>query len=229
MSEWIQVAAKDGRVLDAYVARPEGEVSGSVVVLQEIFGVNPHIQSVADRFAKEGYRAIAPALFDRVERGVSLRYEGEDMQRAVGYMQRLDPKTALLDAGAAFAAIGADGGRTAVVGFCYGGFLSWLCATRGEAAGFAPACAVGYYPGGIGKVAEEEPTCPVLLHFGGDDSHIGPEQVAAVREAHPEVTIYEYPGAQHGFNCDARASYGPEQARLAWERTTEFLRANCAG
>ncbi len=228
MSGWMQVTAKDDHTLDAYVVRPKGEAIGSVVVVQEIFGVNPHIQSVVDRFAAQGFRAIAPALFDRVEKGVSLRYEGDDTKRAVGYMQKLNPDTALLDVGAAFQAIGGEGGRVAVVGFCYGGLMSWLSATRGAQAGFAPACAVGYYPGGIGKVAEEEPTCPVMLHFGGEDTHIGQDQIDAVRDAHPDVTVYVYPGAQHGFHCDARMSYGPEQAKVAWERTMEFLRVNCA-
>ena len=228
MSEWIEVAAQDGHRLDAYVALPEGERVGSVVVLQEIFGVNEHIRSVVDRFAAAGYAAIAPALFDRLEKRVELRYEGEDMQRAVGYMQQLKPETALMDAGAAFAAVAKGDGRVGVVGFCYGGFLSWLCATRGSGMGFTPACVVGYYPGGIGKVAAETPTCPVLLHFGGADTHIGPEQIQAVRMAHPRVEIHVYDEAQHGFNCDARTAFGAEAAKQAWERTVKFLRGNLA-
>ena len=227
MGESMQVTAQDGHELSTYVSRPPGTPVGAVIVVQEIFGINAHIRSVADGFAREGYVAIAPALFDRYERGVELKYEGEDMQKAYGLYQKLSPDTALLDVAAAFTKLKEeDHTRIAVVGFCYGGFLTWLTATRGEAYGMTPACCVGYYAGGIGSVAEEEPNCPVLLHFGANDSHIGPEQIEAVREAHPEVEICIYEGAQHGFNCDARAAFHPEQARIARERTLSFLKTH---
>ena len=106
--------------------------------------------------------------------------------------------------------------------------MSWLAATRGESVGMKPACCIGFYAGGIGSVASEIPSCPVLLHFGGEDSHIGEEQIEAVRSAHPQVKIDVYAGAQHGFNCDARASYNAAASKLAMERTLEFLRANIA-
>ncbi len=227
MGESMQVTAQDGHDFSTYVSRPLGAPVGAVVVLQEIFGINAHIRSVADGFAKEGYVAMAPALFDRYERGVELKYEGTDMQKAVGLLQKLSPDTALLDVAAAFAKLKEEDHKSiAVVGFCYGGLLTWLAATRGEAYGIRPACCVGYYAGGIGSVAKEEPSCPVLLHFGANDSHIGPEQIEAVREAHPEVDIRIYEGAQHGFNCDARASFNPEQASVARERTLSFLKAH---
>ncbi len=229
MGESLQVTAQDGHTLSAYIARPEGDPKGAIVVVQEIFGVNAHIRSVADRFAQEGYLALAPALFDRTERGVELRYEGEDMQKAFGLMQKLSPETALMDVAAAFTRLKQESSSgVAVVGFCYGGFLAWLSATRGSALGLTPDCCVGYYAGGIGGVAKEEPNCPVLLHFGAEDSHIGPEQVQAVREAHPEVEIFVYEGAEHGFNCDARASFNPKQAKIAWERTLAFLKSHVA-
>ena len=229
MGESLQVTAQDGHTLSAYIARPEGDPKGAVVVVQEIFGVNAHIRSVADRFAQEGYLALAPALFDRTERGVELKYEGEDMQKAYSLMQKLSPETALMDVAAAFTRLKQEGSSgVAVVGFCYGGLLAWLSATRGSAFGLTPDCCVGYYAGGIGGVAKEEPNCPVLLHFGAEDSHIGPEQVQAVREAHPEVEIFLYEGAQHGFNCDARTSFNPEQARIAWERTLTFVKSHVA-
>ena len=227
MGEFMQVTAQDGHELSAYVSRPPGSPVGAIVVLQEIFGINAHIRSVADGFAKEGYVAIAPALFDRIERGVELKYEGTDMQKAIGLLQKLSPDTALLDVAAAFARLEEQGLKSiAVVGFCYGGLLTWLTATRGEAYAIKPACCVAYYAGGIGSVAKEEPSCPVLLHFGANDSHIGPEQIEAVREAHPEVDIRIYEGAQHGFNCDARAAFHPEQARIARERTLSFLKTH---
>ncbi len=222
MGEWKELKAADGQMLSAYTAKAEGEEKGCVVVVQEIFGVNEHIRSIVDRFAAAGYVAVAPALFDRYEPGVSLTYEGEDLQKAFGLYGKLDPKTALLDVAAGFQSV-AGSGSTAVVGFCYGGFMSWLSATRGSSVGMQPACCVGYYPGGVGTVASEEPSCPVLLQFGGDDSHIGVEQIDAVRNAHPEVEIEVYPGAQHGFNCDMRGSYNPDAAKQAWARTMGFL------
>ena len=229
MGESVQVTAQDGHQLSTYISRPEGTPVGAVVVLQEIFGVNAYIRRVADGFAKEGYVAMAPALFDRIERGVELTYEGTDMQRAFELRQKLAPETALMDVAAAFTRLKEEDHKgIAVVGFCYGGLLTWLAATRGENVKMRPDCCVGYYPGGIGSVAKEEPSCPVLLHFGAEDSHIGPEQIEAVREAHPEVEIHVYAAAQHGFSCDARASFNPEQARTAQERTLEFLRTHIA-
>jgi carboxymethylenebutenolidase len=230
MSEWVHVKAADGHELSAYVAKPEGKPIGALVVVQEIFGVNAHIRSVADSYAKEGYLAIAPALFDRFEKGVELKYDGSDMQRAFELYQQLKPETTLMDVAAAFNHVKGDH-KTGVIGFCYGGFAAWISATRGKANGFEPACTVGYYAGGIGSVATEEPTCPVLLHFGGKDSHIGPDQIEAVKAAHGshgDVTIYVYPDAEHGFNCDARASFNPEASRLARERTLAFLKAHLA-
>ncbi len=228
MGEWLNLNAGDGHELSAYLAEPQEAPKGGLVVVQEIFGVNAHIRSVVDGFAREGYVAIAPALFDRTERGVELRYEGQDMQKAIGLYQTLHPDTAILDVAAAFERVKNEGGGTGVVGFCYGGFMSWLSATRGPAHGFQPKACVGYYPGGIGGVANEQPTCPVLLHFGAEDSHIGPDQVEAVRSAHPEVSIFVYEGAQHGFNCDARASFNPEAAALARQRTLAFFGENLA-
>jgi carboxymethylenebutenolidase len=228
MSEWVKLTATDGHELSAYVAKPEGEVIGALVVVQEIFGVNAHIRSVADGYAKDGFIVLAPALFDRIEKSVELKYEGEDMQKAFGFYQKLNPDTALLDVAAAFEHLKAEGKGIGVIGYCYGGFMSWLSATRGESFKMQPACCVGYYAGGIGNVAKEEPSCPVMLHFGGNDSHIGPEQVDAVRSAHPEVEIFVYEGAEHGFNCDARSSYNPEAAKLARQRSLEFLKTHIA-
>jgi carboxymethylenebutenolidase len=228
MAQTIELKAADGHELDAYVATPEGEPIGALVVIQEIFGVNSHIRSVADGYAKDGFVAIAPALFDRYEKGVELSYAGEDMKRAYEFYGKLDPKTALLDVAAAFHQAKTYHKGVGVIGYCYGGFMSWLSATRGEELKMRPDCTVGYYAGGIGNVAKEEPSCPVLLHFGADDNHIGPEQIEAVREAHPEVTIYVYDGAEHGFNCDQRGSYNPAAAKLARGRSLEFLKEHIA-
>ena len=223
-----RLIAQDGHTFDAYVAEPSGPPVGAVVVIQEIFGVNSYVRRVADAYAKQGYLAVAPALFDRVERGVELRYEGEDMKRAVALMQKLDPKTALLDIAAAFTDAKRSGRGIGVIGFCYGGFMSWLTATRGEDLAIRPDCCVAYYPGGVGSVANEEPSCPVQLHFGADDTHIGTEQIDAVRAAHPQVEICTYEGAEHGFSCDSRSSFNSKAAALAQTRTLAFLRTHIA-
>jgi carboxymethylenebutenolidase len=227
MSEWLQLNTRDGKEISAYLARPEGEIKGGLVVVQEIFGVNQHIQSVVDGYAKQGYLTIAPALFDRIEPGVKLAYSGEDMQKAFALYGKLDPEAAILDVAAAFQQVQGEGAGAGVVGFCYGGLMAWLSATRGKANGFEPKCTVGYYPGGVGKVANETPNCPVMLHFGAEDTHIGKDQIDAVRDAHPEVQIFVYSGAAHAFNRDLDPnSYHPEAAELARQRTLDFLAKN---
>ena len=228
MGEWVKLEAVDGHELSGYVARPEGEAIGALVVVQEIFGVNPSIRGVVDAYAKEGFLAIAPAIFDRFERDLELGYGPEDMKKAYELYGKLNPDTQLLDIAAAFEYVKAAGKGVGVLGFCYGGLLSWLSATRGENLKMQPACTVGYYAGGIGKVAAEEPVCPVLLHFGADDDHIGKDQIEAVRVAHPEVEIYLYEGVGHAFANPARPSYVEAAARVADARSLEFLKANIA-
>ena len=228
MGDWLKITANDGHTLSAYMARPTEVPKGGLVIVQEIFGVNAYIRSVVDGFAKEGYLAIAPALFDRTQTGVELRYEGDDLQKAYGLYQKLNAETALLDVSAAFQQVGQVGSGAGVLGYCYGGFLSWLSATRGSVVGLEPKCCVAYYPGGIGSVAKENPDCPVLLHFGAKDEHIGTDQIDAVRDAHPEVVIYMYEGAGHGFSCDARASFDPQAAAKARERSLAFLNEHIA-
>jgi len=226
MSEWVNLTAVDGHELKAYVARPEGTPVGAVVVIQEIFGVNPSIRSVADGFAKEGFVAIAPAIFDRFERDLELGYGPEDMKKAFDLYAKLEPDTQLKDVAAAFAYVAAEGKPVGVMGFCYGGLLTWVSAVRGEALQMKPACVVAYYPGGIGKYAAEEPSCPVMLHFGAQDDHIGSDQIEAVKAAHPEVGIYLYDGVGHAFANWARPSYNEEAARIADERTLKFLKTH---
>ncbi len=227
MGENVQLQAKDGQKLSAYVARPQSEVKGGLVVVQEIFGVNAHIRSVVDSYAEQGYVAIAPALFDRIEPGIELTYGSEDMQRAFALYGKLDPATAILDVAAAFQHVQGEGAGAGVMGCCYGGLMAWLSATRGPDIGFAPRCAIGYYAGGIGNVATEDPSCPVMLHFGAEDSHIGKDQVDAVRNAHSEVEVFVYEGAGHAFNRDVDPkSFHPQAAALAKERTAAFLAKN---
>lgn len=221
MSEHVKLKAEDGHELDAYVAKPAGDPIAGLVVVQEVFGVNAHIRSVADGYAKDGFLAVAPAIFDRVERGVELKYEGEDMQKAMGLSKRLNMDDLLKDTAAAIAyARKQTGKKTGVIGYCLGGSIAWLAACR-----LKIDAAVGYYGGYIPQHASEQPKCPVMLHFGKKDAHIPLDAVEKVQQAHPDVPIYLY-DAGHGFNCDARASYDAASAKLARERSLAFLRKN---
>ena len=228
MGEWVKVKADDGHELGAYVAAPAKEPVGAVVVIQEIFGVNKSIREVADGYAREGFLAIAPALFDRFERDLELGYSDADMKKAFGIYPKLDPDVSLKDIAAAFHYAKQSGKPTGVMGFCYGALTTWLSATRGENVRMRPDCCVGYYAGGIGKVAAEQPVCPVMLHFGGADDHIGKDQIDAVRTAHPEVEIFEYDGVGHAFANPGRPSYNAAAAKLAGERSLAFMKKNLA-
>ena len=230
MSDWIKLTASDGHTLSAYVARPAGEAVGALVLVQEIYGINPHIRSVADGYAKDGFLVVAPAIFDRYERDVELKYDGTDQKRAFEFYGMLKPDVTLLDVAAAYGwAKNETGKGIGVIGFCYGGLVSWVSATRGENLKMQPSCCVGYYAGGIGSVAKEEPSCPVMLHFGAKDDHIGQEQIEAVRAAHPEVEIFVYEGAPHAFNRDVDpVHYNGATAKLARERSLAFLKSHIA-
>lgn len=228
MSEWVELTAVDGHKLSAYVARPEGEAKGAVIVVQEIFGVNPSIRAVADAYAKQGYVGIAPALFDRFEKNVQLGYGPEDMKKAFELYPKLDKDASVKDVAAAFEYVKGTGKGAAVLGFCYGGLIAWLSSTRGPALGMTPVCTVSYYPGGVGSVATEATSCPTLLHFGADDDHIGKDQSDAVRSAHPDAEIYLYEGVGHAFANPDRPSYVASAAKLADERSLAFLNQNFA-
>jgi len=220
MSETVKLKSADGHELDAYIASPIGEPIAGLVVIQEIFGVNRHIRSVAEEFARDGFLAVAPALFDRIERGVELSYEGADAKKGIDLLQKLDINKSLEDVAAALEYTRQQTGKkSGVIGYCYGGLLAWLSATR-----LHPDAAVGYYAGRIGNFANENPTAPVQLHFGKLDTHIPVEQVNKVAEAHPDVEINWYENAGHGFNCDMRASYNAEASALARNRALAFLR-----
>jgi carboxymethylenebutenolidase len=229
MSEWIKLTASDGHELKGYVARPAGRAIGALVIVQEIFGVNKSIRDVVDSYAADGFLTIAPAIFDRYERDLELGYGEADMKKAFGLYPNLDPNVTLLDIAAAFKwAKESSGKGTGVLGFCYGGLVTWLSATRGENYEMQPGCCVGYYPGGVGRVATEEPVCPVLLHFGGADSHIGSDQIEAVRTAHSEVEIEIYDGVEHAFANHMRPPFNPTAAAKARERSLAFLKTHLA-
>ena len=218
MGETITLTAEDGHKLAAYRVAPKGTPRGGLVVIQEIFGVNSHIKRVADGFAADGYVALAPAIFDRVERDFAIGYKPEDIERGRGVRGKLPIEDAVKDVRAAVKALAAERLKVGVVGYCFGGTLAWLAATRIDGV----ACAVGYYGGGIADTAAEKPRCPVLLHWGETDQSIPPEHHARVRTAHPDLPMHVYP-AGHGFNCDERASYHEPSAKLARQRTLEFF------
>ncbi len=222
-TEHIQLTAEDGHTFDAYVADP-GDAKAAIVVVQEIFGINRHIRSVVDDFANEGFLAVAPALFDRVERGVELAYTPEDRQRGMPMARSIGEEKPLLDIAAAMRwAADKVGSRVGVVGYCWGGTLAWLSAAR-----LTPQAAVAYYGGRISDHGNERLNAPVVLHFGSQDKHIGPDAIEKIREAHPEVPIYIY-DADHGFNCWDRASYDEKSAAEARALTLDFFRKELLG
>jgi carboxymethylenebutenolidase len=225
MSEYIKLKTTDGHELGAYVAAPRGGPKAALVLVQEIFGINAHIRAMADGYAKDGFFVVAPATMDRVAPGIELGYAGEDRKRAFDLYPKLKVELAMLDAAAAFQyAAEKSGKKVGMAGYCFGGLTTWVSACRLHTLGLHPGAAVGYYAGGIGNFAKEKPTCPTMLHFGANDSHIGRDQIEAVRAANPEVQIYLYEGAGHAFNRDADPeSYHAASAKLARERSLAFL------
>ena len=220
MGSQITLTSSDGFVLDAYEARPAGTAKGGVVVIQEIFGVNSHIRSVADGYAEAGYYAVAPALFDRSEKNIELGYTQDDIQVGIGIARgKIDVAKALLDVTAA-ANRAAQAGKVGVVGYCWGGMLVAQCAVN--LGGVVSACS-SYYGGGIGGVVADAPKVPIILHFGEHDHAIPLTEVDSVRAAWPNAIVHVYEGAEHGFNCDQRASYNAASAALAKQRTLEFF------
>lgn len=214
-----QLIAADGVAAEAYEVDPP-DAAAAVVVVQEIFGVNAHIRSVVDRYAALGYRAIAPALFDRIEPGIELDYDGPGVERGRDLAGQVKWDPAMLDLAAAVEHVSSTG-PVAVVGFCFGGSLAWRAACE-----LPISAAVGYYGGQIHEMIDLTPRVPTMLHFGEVDHAIPLDQVAAIGAAHPEVPVHVHGGAQHGFACDARASHDPVSAAIAFGRTIEFLVAN---
>jgi carboxymethylenebutenolidase len=214
----ITLAAADGFQCAAYVSEPPHAPRGAVVVLQEIFGVNSHIRGVADRYAAAGYLAVAPATFDRIERGVQLGYVPEDQKRGAGLkaaVQALPAPGVLQDIQAAVD-FAARAGKVGIVGYCWGGLLVWRAAEQVKGL----AAAVAYYGGGMttGDEPARRPKVPTMAHFGAQDAHIAVDSVKAFEQAHPEVEVHLY-DANHGFNCDQRGAYNAGAAATALERT----------
>lgn len=224
MDNFIDLKSADGFVFPAYVAEPSGKPKGAIVVLQEIFGVNSHIRSVADGYAAAGYLAVAPATFHRVKPGVEMGYAEADMNAGFALktaVEELPAPGVLQDIQAAINhAAQTSGGKVGIVGFCWGGLLTWraACTLSGLSA------AVPYYGGGMtaGDEPARKPACPVLAHFGNQDHWIPLDTVEAFKKAQPGVEVHVYE-ANHGFNCDQRGSYNEAAAKLAKQRTLDFF------
>lgn len=222
MSHILELTAADGFVFPAYVAEPAQNPKGGLVLLQEIFGVNSHIREVADAFAAEGYRVVAPATFHRVKAGVELGYTEADMGEGFGHKTAVEalPAPGVMQDIQAAIDEAKHGGKVGIVGYCWGGLLTWraACSLKGLSA------AVPYYGGGMtaGDDAKRKPQVPVLAHFGDQDHWIPLDTVEAFREAQPGVEVQVY-AANHGFNCDQRGSYDDAAAQLARQRTLAFF------
>lgn len=226
MTETIRLTARDGHTLDAYLARPAGTVCGGLVIAQEMYGVTGYLKSVCDFYADHGYFAIAPAVYDRKERNLTLAYdEGPQHNTAQELFNNWDWDAALVDLDAGRAAVTsaiAPNGKVGIVGFCFGGSLAWLAACR-----YDYACAVCYYGSDMPKYANEKGRCPVLAQVGAADKSFPADQIAAFRKVRPEVAFHIHPGAPHGFDNPMRpARHHPEACRKGRKLTLEFLARN---
>ncbi len=218
MGEDIRLKSAAGEI-GAYLAKPAGTPKGGVVVIQEIFGVNHHIKAVTDFFASQGYIALAPRFFDHIKIGIELGYTPDTIAEGRGYvMQPGFTDKAVQDTEAAIQELKTRGAKkVAVTGYCWGGTIAWLAATR-----LKPDAVSGYYGGGIHGARNEKPTVPTQLHFGDKDMHIPMAHVNELRELHPGVQIFDYP-ADHGFHCDERGSWDAAASKQAMARTLEFF------
>jgi carboxymethylenebutenolidase len=214
----IKLTASDDFQLSGYRADPDTTPKAAVVVIQEIFGVNHHIRAVCDRLASEGYVAVAPSIFDRIEPNFTSGYSPDEIAVARQFVANPDWPAMLRDTQAAIDAV-KDIGPVGIIGFCLGGSIAYAAATK--LSGLS--AAVGYYGGAIVRFADDKPKVPTQLHFGEKDAGIPLSDVEIIRTKRAEVEVHVYPGAQHGFHCDERASYDKTSADIAWPRSLAFL------
>jgi carboxymethylenebutenolidase len=218
MGQDVTLTSSDGFKLGAYRADPKGAPKGAIVVIQEIFGVNHHIRAVTDRLADEGYVAIAPAVFDRMQKDFQTGYAPEDIAKGREMAMKADQKAMLLDTQAAIDAVKSTG-KVGITGFCMGGTVTFNAAA--ELSGLS--AAVAYYGGQIAKNVDRKPKVPTMMHFGEKDAGIPLPDVDLIKSKHPNAEIFVYENAQHGFHCDERASYDKKSADIAWKRTMDFF------
>ena len=213
MGTFVRLTASDGHVLDGYRADPPGTARGGIVVVQEAFGVNDHIRSVCDSYAGEGYAALAPAIYDRQQHNAAFGYDTGSLDKARTLRAGLTWDETMLDIAAAASAVRAAGG-VGIVGYCVGGSVAWLAACR-----LVIDAAACYYASDIAALRHESPRCPTIMHFAERDRFIPLSDVDNLRAERPDLPIHVYPG-EHGFNCRHRpASYNPDSATLALDRT----------
>ena len=219
MNELIEVSAKDNHQFSAYISQPFGKPKAGIVIIQEIFGVNKHIKEVTDLYASKGYLCIAPSLFDRIEKNVSLNYDENSVSKGRNLKELCD-KDALKDLEASISIV-SSAGKVGVVGYCWGGSLSWRigCESSNISA------SVCYYGGDVPKLKDLKPKCNVLTHFGELDKGIPIKDVKIFEEKRSEVLTYTYP-ADHGFNCNHRKQFDETCAKVALDRTLKFLEKN---
>ena len=219
MDDFLELKAEDNHIFSAYISQPKKKPIAGLVILQEIFGVNTHIKEVTDLYASRGYLSIAPALFDRIEKNIELEYVENDINRGRNLKELCD-KNALKDIGAAISVV-SSAGKVGIIGYCWGGSLSWRIACQSNNL----SASVCYYGGDIPKLKNLEPKCGVLTHFGELDQGIPIDSVEIFKSVKPEVLTYTYP-ADHGFNCDHRKQYCKTSAKIALDRTLKFLKSN---
>jgi carboxymethylenebutenolidase len=221
MGQEVTLTSSDGFKLGAYRAEPKGAPKGAVVVIQEIFGVNHHIRAVTDRLADAGYVAVAPAVFDRMQKNFETGYTPDDMTVARAMVGKADFPAMLRDTQAAIDSVNGVG-KVGITGFCMGGTIVFLATAQlsGLSGG------VAYYGGQIAKNVDLKPKVPIMMHFGEKDAGIPMPDVDTIKAKHPTAEIFVYPGAQHGFHCDERASYDKTSAEVAYERTLAFFAKN---
>jgi carboxymethylenebutenolidase len=216
MGSWIELDTPQGAV-GAWHSTPDRAPLGGLVVIQEIFGVNGHIRDVADRFAREGFDVLAPALFDPIERGVELDYDKPGIERGRALVTALGFERAVQIVDAAADWLRGRAAHVGAVGFCWGGSLALLANTR------LGLPASSYYGARNVGFLDEPLRAPMQFHFGEHDASIPPADIEKHRRAYPEAEVHVY-DAGHGFNCDRRADYRADAAATAWTRTVDFLR-----
>lgn len=216
MGTMIDLTASCGHKFQAYAAGDEKSPRGLVVV-QEIFGVNRHMRVVSDRLASFGYRVLCPAIFDRAEPGVELGYDQAGVQKGLALRARIDEADVMRDIEAAAAYLSPR--PVGIIGYCWGGAIAWWGATRSK--NFK--AAIGWYGGGIAATREARPNCPVQLHFGAEDKGIPLDDVKAIQKSHPDIPVFIYDGAEHGFGCEDRPSFNAQANQLAEQRSLAFF------